>query len=167
MRRTLEVLNRLEQEGLWLRYAVGGAVAALFYIEPFQTEDLDILILLGSSDAASLAPLSKIYERLRREGYAEEGPFMMIEGVPVQFLVAYSPLVEEAVRSALEVRYEDVATRVPLPEHLAAIMIEAGREKDRARFALMLEQSGLDHDKLRQIVRSYQLEERMLRWTSQ
>lgn len=51
----------------------------------------------------------------------------MVEGMPVQLPVAYSPLVEEAVTSAVEVPYGDVMTRVPTAEHLTAIMLAAGR----------------------------------------
>ena len=167
LKKTLIVLNKLQTEGLWQQYAIGGAVAALFYIEPFQTEDLDILILLTPAESASLAPLSRIFEYLRHEGFAESGPFVMIHGVPVQFLIAYSPLVEEAVRQSKEVLYEDVPTRVLLPEHLSAIMVETGRAKDRARFDLMRQQAELDCEKLRLIATQFGLLERMDRWTNE
>ncbi|MCX6868503.1 MAG: hypothetical protein NTV46_20310 [Verrucomicrobia bacterium] len=38
MEKTLEVLNRLEAAGLMGRYAIGGAVAAAYYVEPTVTE---------------------------------------------------------------------------------------------------------------------------------
>lgn len=166
MKKTLEVLNGLEKAGFWDRYAIGGAVAALFYVEPFQTEDLDILILLQHEAAASLAPLSRIYAELRKQGYIEDGPFVMIEGIPVQFLLAYSPLVEEAVREAPEVMYEDARTRVLSAEYLSAIMVDTGRDKDRARLALMRSQAELDEGKLRAIAVRYGLEERLALWTN-
>jgi len=40
--KTLRVINRMETDGVIGRYAIGGAVAAIFYIEPFTTYDLDI-----------------------------------------------------------------------------------------------------------------------------
>jgi hypothetical protein len=61
------------------------------------------------------------------ESYQWQGPYIMVEGMPVQLPVAYSPLVEEAVTSAVEVPYGDVMTRVPTAEHLTAIMLAAGR----------------------------------------
>ena len=44
MEKTLAVINKLEQQGLIGRYAIGGAVAATRYIEPIQTYDLDIFV---------------------------------------------------------------------------------------------------------------------------
>ena len=46
MRKTLEVINELKEEGLIKDYVVGGGIAALFYIEPFLTYDLDISTIL-------------------------------------------------------------------------------------------------------------------------
>jgi hypothetical protein len=44
MEATLAVLNRLVEAGLVERYAIGGAVGAIFWIEPFDTIDLDIFV---------------------------------------------------------------------------------------------------------------------------
>lgn len=166
MKSTLAVLNRLENKGFIERYAIAGAIGALFYMDPFETEDLDVLILLPAQIAQSLARLSTIYEELHRLGYNEDGPYINIEGVPVQFLVAYNPLTEEAVREACDVPYEDVATRVPTPEHLAAIMLDTGRDKDRLRFGQLCDQVALDADRLRELTQRYNLMERFREWTS-
>lgn len=165
MRNTLDVLNQLEAAGLFRRHAIGGAIGAIFYMEPFETEDLDVLILLPAG-ASALAPLAGIFDELRRRGYREDGPYVIVEGVPVQFLVAYNPLVEEAVAQARELPYEDVMTRVPSPEHLAAIMLDTGRAKDRARFAQMCADVSLDSEKLRDIVSRHGLMERHREWTA-
>jgi hypothetical protein len=45
MKQTLEVINRMEADGIVDRYVIGGAVAAYNYVEPAVTEDLDILII--------------------------------------------------------------------------------------------------------------------------
>ena len=44
MKQTLDVINRMEADGIIGRYAIAGAVAAYNYIEPTVTEDLDILV---------------------------------------------------------------------------------------------------------------------------
>ncbi len=44
MRRTIAVIIRLAEGRAIANYAIAGAVAALNYIQPFLTEDLDILI---------------------------------------------------------------------------------------------------------------------------
>lgn len=44
IRNAIEVVVRLAEQGAIGQYAVAGAVAALNYIQPTLTEDLDILI---------------------------------------------------------------------------------------------------------------------------
>lgn len=164
MKRTLEVLNRLEQEGAFVRYAIGGAMAATFYVEPLLTFDLDVFILLQPG-ASALISLSPIYEVLRARGYSEEQECVLIEGVPVQFLPAYNALVEEALAQAREVDYEDVRTRVVRAEHLVAICLQTGRDKDRERVRLLREQGELEAEYLADVVRRHNLEGKWKTWT--
>lgn len=44
LRKTVEVVAKLAERGVIERYAIAGAVAALNYIQPTLTEDLDILV---------------------------------------------------------------------------------------------------------------------------
>ncbi len=163
MKRTLEVLNELEADGLFSRYAIGGAMAATFYTEPVLTFDLDVFVLLQPS-TSSLTSLSPIYEALRLRGYTEEQDCVVIEGVPVQFLPAYNSLVEEALAEARASEYEGVRTRVVRAEHLIAICLQTGRTKDRARVALLREQSDVDLPLLADVLRRYNLDEKWKSW---
>lgn len=164
MKRTLEVLNELEKEGVLTRYAIGGAMAAIFYTEPVLTFDLDVFVLLQpvTTGLISLAP---IYDALRTRGYADEKETVLIEGVPVQFLPAYNSLIEEALAQAREIDYEGVSTRVVQAEYLVAICLQTGRPKDRARVAMLREQAQLDHKLLADILKRHQLEEKWKAWT--
>jgi hypothetical protein len=105
MEATLKVLNELERESVFQRYAIGGAVGAIFYMEPFLTYDLNVFVVLPST-AGGLLTLGPVYEALRRRGYEEEGECVNIEGVPVQFLPAYNALVEEALAEAIVQRHQ-------------------------------------------------------------
>ena len=163
MRRTLQVLNELEQEGLLSRYAIGGAMGATFYTEPFLTFDLDVFIVLPRT-AAGLLTLAPLYDALRARGYTEENKCVLIEGVPVQFLPAYNSLVEEALNQAREIVYEDVPARVLRSEHLIAICLQTGRSKDRDRVRILREQAQLDMNFLADILRGHQLEEEWKLW---
>ena len=163
MKRTLEVLNELEREGVFTRYAIGGAMAATFYTEPVLTFDLDVFVLLQSS-ATGLVSLAPIYDALRTRGYKEEQECILIEGVPVQFLPAYNALIEEALAQAREIDYEGVPARVVRAEHLIAICLQTGRAKDRARVAMLREQAHLDHELLADILNRHQLEETWKLW---
>ena len=96
MEATLKVLNELEREGVIARYAIGGAVGAIFYMEPFLTYDLYVFVLLPQT-AGGLLTLAPIYETLKQRGCEEEGECLLIEGMPVQFLPADNALLEEAL----------------------------------------------------------------------
>ncbi len=53
MKRTLKVLNELEKEGVFSRYAIGGAMAATFYVEPLLTFDLTFSCSFSPQKAGS------------------------------------------------------------------------------------------------------------------
>jgi hypothetical protein len=164
VKRTLEVLNELEKEVL-SRYAIGGEMAATFYTEPFLTFDLDVFVMLPATPGRLLT-LAPLYDALRARGYSEqENECIMIEGVPVQFLPAYNALLEEALREAQEIMYEDVPARVLRSEHLVAICLQTGRAKDRERVRILREQARLDLDFLAGLLKRHQLEDKWKLWT--
>lgn len=142
-------------------------MGATFYVEPFTTFDLDVFVVLSNADAAPLLTLTSVYQFLAARGYLPEKECVMVEGVPVQFLPAYNPLLEEALEQASEVMYEDVPTRVLSIEHLAAIAVQTGRSKDRARIPMFLDSGALNRQRLDDILARYGLTERWLSWTSQ
>ncbi len=164
MEKTLQVLNTLEREGIVRRYAIGGAMAATFYAEPVLTFDLDIFVLLPQATGALLT-LAPLYEDLRRRGYTEEGECVLIEGVSVQFLPAYNALLEEALAEARETLYEQTLTRVLRAEHLVAIAVHTGREKDRQRVHLLMEQAQMDPEYLAGVLARHSLEAKWRHWT--
>ncbi len=151
MEKTLAVINQLEQEGLIGRYAIGGAVAATRYIEPIQTYDLDIFVILPASPSG-LISLTPIYTYLTQRGYTPQGEAIIIEDWPVQFLPVYDELTEEALAKAIEVEFDSIPTRVFSAEHLAAIMLKTGRSKDQARLIQFFELNALDKAALEEII---------------
>lgn len=163
MEATLKVLNELERDGVIARYAIGGAVGAIFYIEPFLTYDLDVFVLLPQT-TGGLLTLSPIYDALKQRGYREEGESLLVEGMPVQFLPAYNPLIEEALAQALDTQFDATTTRVLRPEHLAAIMVQTGRNKDRQRFSTFLQEAQMDMGYLRGVLERHQLADRFNQW---
>ena len=91
----------------------------------------------------------------------------MIEGVPVQLIPAYNPLVEEAVEKAKEVKYKRIKTRVLQAEYLLAIMLQTDRPKDRTRIVLMLEEARINARRLASIVKRHGLSEKWSRLKKQ
>ncbi len=65
MEKTLHLINKMQKEGLFQKYAIGGGIATLFYIEPVATFDLDIFIIL-SDETESLVSLSHLYQWLQK-----------------------------------------------------------------------------------------------------
>jgi hypothetical protein len=169
------VLNELERDGVFTRYTIGGAMGATFYVEPLLTFDLAVFVVCcpncsGAVSASSYnesAVTDRRYkEALLERGYSkEEEGCVLIEGVPVQFLPAYNALLEEALKDAQEIMYEDVPARVLRSEHLLAICLQTGRNKDRERVRILREQAKLDANFLAGVLRRHQLEDKWKLWT--
>jgi hypothetical protein len=158
MKKTIETLGQMENAGLFRRYAIGGGVGAMFYLEAFATYDLDVFVLLDAPQGG-LVSLEPIYAWLGERGHIPDREQVLIFGVPVQFLPAYNALVEEAVEKAVEREVEGVAVKVASAEHLAAIMIQTGRPKDLARLAEMKAAGVLDAAVLGDIMARHGLRE--------
>jgi hypothetical protein len=160
MEKTLAVLNQLEQQGIIGRYAVGGAVAATRYIEPVQTYDLDIFVVLPVS-SSGLISLTPIYTSLSHRGYEPQGECILIEDWPVQFLPVYNPLTEEALAQAVDVKFGLTPARVLSAEYLAAIMVDTGRPKDHARLLHFLDAGVVNQVTLTDIIERHNL---LIKW---
>ena len=159
MKETLKVLNQMVKRGVIEDYAIGGAIAAIYYLEPFETSDLDVFVQV-EFEGSALAILAPIYEYLGNRGYKAQGEFINLEGVPVQFLPSYSPLTDEAIEKAEFIRFDRVKTRVMRPEHLVAIMIATGRAKDYLRISMFLEQRAVKMSSLKPILERHNLLEK-------
>jgi len=159
MEKTLKVLNKVVRAGLIDSYAIGGAVAAIYYIEPFDTADLDIFFKVTTRQ--SIVSLAPVYDYLKQLGYLPKGEFVEIEGWPVQFLPAYNALTVEALAQARKIKFGHTGTRVMRAEHLAAIMLDTARPKDMARISMFIDQGAVDMDALLDILKRYRL---MKKW---
>ena len=133
--KAFQVVNQLRAEGFISQYAVGGAVGALFYIEPTQTQDIDIFVHLNPVPGSVLISLSPILTRLKELGYTLwEEDKVVVEGWPIQFLPANKKIEIEAIEHAVEQPLADgVNVFVPPPEYLMVIAIDLGRPKDIIR----------------------------------
>ena len=99
----LRAANELVSAGLIKDYALGGALAAIYYTEPVTTYDADIIFV--ASDKTLSAGIPAIYSYLQSKGWRVERAHLLIKDFPVQFLAA-SGLTEEAVREARQIQYE-------------------------------------------------------------
>jgi len=161
VKKTLEIINDLREKNLIKDYAIGGAIGALKWVEPFFTRDLDVFILLTQElRNDELVVLTPIYDYLANKGYKEWiGQWLMIEGIPVEFIPALG-LSQEAVEKSVIIDFEGVNTKVMTPEYLIALFLKAGRDKDIIKIKMLLEQATVDHKKLNKILDRFDLQKR-------
>ena len=150
----LRAANELISAGLIKDYALGGALAAIYYVEPFTTYDADIIFI--ASDKTLSSGIPAIYSHLQSKGWRVEREHLLIKHFPVQFLAA-SGLTEEAVREAREMEYEGVPAKVFRPEYIIAIAASVGRHKDLARIEQLAAHAKIDKTLLDDILRRYNL----------
>ena len=145
------VLNALKEAQAIEEYAVAGAMAFLFYMEPVRTYDLDVFVFLPPQDSFSIS-MEPLYRILREQGYAFDAEHIIIHETPVQFLPVYNELSEEATREAVFQDYEGVSVRVIRPEHLIALAFQTGGVHRRTRAETLLEEGKIDQDRLNDIL---------------
>lgn len=135
LKEILEAANDLARKGLIKDYALGGALAAIYYVEPFVTYDADIFFV--PVEEGLTAGLPEIHAFLKSRGWQAEGDHLLVNDFPVQFLAARG-LTEEAVREAQSVEYAGIRAKLFSAEHVVAVAASVGRQKDKARIEQML-----------------------------
>ena len=150
----LRAANDLKAAGLIEDWALGGALAAIYYVEPFTTYDADIFFI--PKDHGLTAGIPAIYAHLQAQGWQVEREHLLVFGFPVQFLAAQG-LTEEAVRLAEHIEYEGVPAKIFRAEHIVAIAASVGRQKDKARIEQLLQQADLDKTYLENLLQRYKL----------
>lgn len=160
MDKTLLVIEEMTRLGIIKAYAIGGGIAATYYIEPVLTYDLDVFFVPIKEGLDELPP---IYEFARGRGYVEQAEALVIEGFPVQFIPAYNDLVREAVEKAATLTYRGVEAKVVKAEYLVAIALQTGRTKDRERVARLLDSNAVDRTVLVKILEEHGLLEKLKR----
>lgn len=152
MEKVLEILNRMQAEGIIQDFAIGGGIAAIYYLEPYQTDDIDVFISPVIVDEGGLVSFGKIYEYLHNVGYPAEREYIKIEDWLVQFLPASESVQQEAVDQAIQVAFAGTFTSIFSAEHLAAELLRSGRPKDHARVISLLESEQLEMTALLDII---------------
>jgi len=153
----LAMINQMQADGVVERYAIGGAVGATFYLEPVATLDVDVFVSFESAPGSLIVSPQRIYDYLTARGGAIEREYIVIAGWPVQFLPPVTPLVEEALKESEVKDVEGTAARVLTAEHLAAIALQTGRAKDKARLLQFVEACVLDMGRFRAILARHDL----------
>jgi hypothetical protein len=144
IREVIKTVNQMQADGVIERCAIGGAVGATFYLEPVATLDVDVFVAFKPEAGSVIITPQRIYDYLTAHGGTVQGEHIVISGWPVQFLPPASPLGEEALAQAVEKDVAGTPIRVFTAEHLAAIALQTGRAKDKARLLQFIEAGVLD-----------------------
>ena len=157
MRETLRTINQMQHDGVIGKYAIGGAVGAIFYIETFYTDDLDVFVSLPTAPGSALLSLSPIYDYLSAKGCMSDGERILLGDWPVQFLPTKPGLEQEALDTSREIDYEGVPAFVFGAEYLVAICLQTGRPKDYARISAFVEQDAVNMKSLNELLAKHGL----------
>ena len=148
------IINDLREQGIIEEYAVGGAMAMLFWAEPVVTFDLDVFILLPAS-ASPIITLEPLYMAMRQCGFEVAAEHVVVHGTPIQFLMSPNELGDEAIETAAVRELDGVSCRVMRPEYLAALWLQAGGAKRRERVEILRQSGSLDEDALRVVLHKH------------
>ncbi len=160
-------LDAAQAAGVLSRYAIGGAVAATFYIEPAATEDIDVFAVLEPKPGTAVVTLDPICDFLKARGAVQQGEHLVVSGWPVQFLPAVPTLQTEALDNVKIIDVEGQLVPVLSAEHLAAIALATGRPKDKIRLQQFLEWPDFDRELFLRIVDRHDLTNKWATFTAQ
>jgi len=152
IREVIAVINQMQADGIVDHYAIGGAVGATFYLEPVATLDVDVFVTFRAEPGTLLVTLQPIFNYLKPRGGEMKGEYIVIGGWPVQFLPPVTPLVEEALKEAVARDVDGVTAQIFTAGHLAAIALQTGRPKDKARLLQFIQARILDDDRFQAIL---------------
>ena len=146
-------LNRLKRAGVIKDYAIGGAHAVAYYLEPVKTLDLDIFVFAESDQDFYIF---RTY--IKKAGFRVRGTHVIIDDTPVHFLPgSLHPFINEAVRRAKRIRVRSIPTKVLTAEYLIVSLLMAFRLKDKMVIPDLLELA--DMERLRAIIERFSDEE--------
>ena len=156
--RVFKLINKMYQDGTLKDYAIGGAVATIYYTEPFATKDIDIFFIPPEKEKILL--LTPFYDFLLKKGYKTYKEYIMVGDTPIQFIPTATDLEKEAVKNAVVVKYKNIEIKILKPEYLIAIFVSVFRPKDRDKIIRLLEQAKVNKNLLKKILKTYGLWEK-------
>lgn len=144
------------KEGILKDYAIGGAVATIYYTEPFDTKDIDIFFI--PPEEGKIIVLTPFYEwLLRKKKYKTYKEYILIGKTPIQFIPATTELEKEAVKNAIAVSYKGIELKILSPEYLIAISLQVYRRRDIVKLIKLFDEAKIDKKLLIRILTKHSL----------
>jgi hypothetical protein len=116
----LRLANHAVEKGLIGGYAVAGAFAFIYYGEPFETKDLDLMMKLSLTQGG-LVDVAPVFRHFVAGGAVAEGQFLRLSRMLVDIVPAADALDDEALREAVDARVGRQTGRILTAEHAVAI----------------------------------------------
>jgi hypothetical protein len=86
MKNIFQLLNEMVHDGAIPNYAIGGAIGAVFYIEPFATQDIDVFVMMEPQSSGLVTRIPG-WDYLNARGYTEiRGESIVVEDWPLPFI---------------------------------------------------------------------------------
>jgi hypothetical protein len=166
MEKVIEILNRMQADGVIEKFAIGGGIATIRYLEAYLTDDIDVFLSPVIMSEGGLVSFGGIYSYLEELGYRPEREYIRIDDWLLQFVFAVEPIQKEAVEEAERVAFAGSHTSIFSVEHLAAELLRSGRLKDLTRVADLLKSELMDMNKFRDIINRNGLTEKWQQFAS-
>ncbi len=162
MKAVLKLLNQLVADDVISSYAIGGSMAAFYYIEATHTEDVDAFVIIPQKRL--LLTLEPIYTAAKKLGAVVHGEHLQVGDWKLQILQPKNALVEEALKEARTVKLHGVSTRVMDAEHLCAVMVDTGRPKDKLRLHEFVKAKKVKLEELTRLCEKFDLARKLEAW---
>ena len=134
----LRLANSAVESGLIGGYAVAGAFAFIYYGEPFETKDLDLMMRLNLTQGG-LVDVAPVFRHFVEGGAIAEGQFLRLSRILVDIVPVADALDDEALREAVSARVGRQTARILTAEHAVAIAVRTGRPRDHMKIVRLLE----------------------------
>jgi hypothetical protein len=158
--KVLKVINKMIKDKIINDYSVVGGYALLYYAQPIPTYDVDIAIVVNSDKL--IYDMSNIYKYLSELGYSTKEEYVIIYGMPVQFIMAQKDSVlDDAINNHKIERYKATNFNIISLEYVIVNMLYTGRNKDKLKLITALEDKEvfdkIDKNELRRILDKFNL----------
>lgn len=151
MKEVLKLLNQLVAADVISSYAIGGSIAAFFYIEATHTEDVDAFTIVPKGGL--LLTLEPIYDAAKKLGAVVQGEHLQVGNWKLQLLSPRNALVEEALKEARTVKLYGVSTG-----------LDTGRPKDKLRLHEFVKANKVNLEELTRFCEKFNLARRLEAW---
>jgi predicted nucleotidyltransferase len=135
MKSIVTLLNDMQKKKIIKRWALGGGIAAKYYVNPPATRDVDFFVIV---DDKSIMFMQPIYAYMVHHGAKFVGHLFKYKNMIVDIIPAMNDLVKESVMNSITVDMDGVKVKIVDPNYLAAIALQVGRKKDIDRVIRLL-----------------------------